>query len=166
MPESVSEVPVNGVIPIDKMFGGDEEDITLLRVMASDAREFILGFSWCKSIREAYFGDGFGGIVALFLFRIEPSRNGVDEWLWVVTGDLPPAYLVIDVSRTPSQALENYIQEMSKWVELAKQGRSSKKVIPVNVTSTPENAVTLEGRLKVLREVIMPAFQSSEAVRG
>jgi hypothetical protein len=90
----------------------------------------------------------------------------VDEWLWVVVGDLPSAYLVIDVSKTPSQALESYIDEISKWVKLAKLGRSSKKVIPVNVPATPESAVALEGRLKFLREVMVPQFQTAEVERA
>jgi hypothetical protein len=72
---------------------------------------------------------------------------------------------VIDDSQTPSQALEGYIEEMSKWVKLAKQGRSSKKVIPVNVPATPENAIALEGRLSFLSETILPAFQSNENAR-
>lgn len=166
MAENANEVPVKGVVPIAQIFGGDEEDTRLLRAMASEAQEYIQSFSWCKSIREAYFGDGYGGIVALFFFRIEPSKADVDEWLWVVVGDLPSAYLVIDVSKTPSQALEGYIDEMSKWVKLAKQGRSSKKVIPVNAPATPAYAEALEGRLKFLREVFVPQFQMAEIERA
>lgn len=163
MASKVKNFPVKGVIPIDQIFGDDEEDIKLLLVMASEAQTYIQSFSWCKSIRETYFGNGFGGVVAVFFFRIEPYRKGLDEWLWVVVGDVPPAYLVIDDCKTPSQALEGYIEEMSKWVKLAKQGRSSKKVIPVNIPSTPENASQLEGRLKFLGEVIVPAFQTARS---
>jgi hypothetical protein len=107
-------------------------------------------------------GDGCGGIVAVFLFRIESSQADVDEWLWVVFGDLPPAYLVTDSCKTPSQALEGYMEEMSKWVRLAKEGRSSKDVIPVHVPATPENALDLERRIKFLQEFIVPAFQGAE----
>ena len=166
MPEKGNELPVRGVIPIDQMFGDDEEDTRLLRKMASEAHDYISNFSWCKSIREAYFGDGYGGIVAIFFFHIEPSRPGADEWLWVVVGDLPPAYLVIDECKIPSQALEGYIDEMSDWVSLAKEGRSSENAIPVNAPATAEFAEMLESRLKVLRETIVPAFRSGEAVRS
>jgi len=113
---------------------------------------------------ETYFGDGYGKVVAVFFFHIEPSRPDVDEWLWVVVGDLPSAYLVIDACKTPSQALEGYIGEMSEWVKLAKEGRSSKDVIPVNAPATPESAGMLEARLKVLSERIVPALQANEAV--
>lgn len=161
-----NEVPVRGVVPIDQIFGDDEEDTRLLRAMASRAQEFILSFSWCKSIHAAYFGDGCGGVVALFLFRIEPSEANVDEWLWVVVGDLPPAYLIIDDCKTPSQALEGYIDEMSKWADLAKKGRTSTRVIPVNAPATPAYAVALEGRLKFLRDVMVPSFQTAETKRA
>ena len=166
MAEKSNEIPVKGVVLLAEMLGEDEEETRLLRVMASEAQEYIQSFSWCKSIRESYFGDGCGGIIAIFFFRIEPSSFDVGEWLWVVVGDLPPAYLVIDENKPPSQSLESYIDEMSKCVKLAKQVRSSKKVIPVNVPSTPENAILLGGRLEFLSETILPAFQSSEAVRS
>jgi len=166
MTNSNSNIPVKGVIPLDQLFGGDEEDTGLLRVMASGAENYLRCFPWCKGIREAYYGDGYGGIVAVFLFRIEPLRVGVDEWLWVVFGDVPPAYLVTDSCKTPSQALEGYMGEIMKWISLAKEGRTSKEVIPVYVPATPENAAEVEGRMKFIKEVIIPAFREAEAVRA
>ena len=161
-----SKIPVKGVVPLDQMVGGDEEDTQLLKEMAFDAQNYLRSLRWCNSIREAYFGDGYGGIVAVFLFRIEPARTDVDEWLWVVYGDLPPAYLVTDLCKTPSQALEGYIGEVTKWAELAKDGCPSKDVIPVYVPATPENAANVESRLKFLKEVIVPAFREAETVRA
>src|SRR5579862_1219325 len=101
------------------MAGDDEEDTGLLRAMAFDAETYIQNFPWCKAIREFYFGNGFGGTVAIFLFRIQPTRPEVNEWSWVVVGDLPSACLAIDDCNTPSKALERYIAEATKWVELA-----------------------------------------------
>jgi len=161
-----TEPPVSGVVPVDQIFGDDAEDTRLLRAMAAKAHHYISRFSWCRSVREAYFGDGYGKIVAIFLFRIEPSRPDVDEWLWVVVGDLPSAYLVVDECPTPSQALERYIGEISEWVKLAKEGRTSEDVIPVNAPATPESAEMLERRLRVLSETIVPAIRLNEAVRS
>jgi hypothetical protein len=159
-------IPVSCVAPIAEMVGGDDEDTKLLRQMASAAENYLRCFPWCKSVREAYFGDGYGGILGVFLYRIEPAVRGVDEWLWVVFGDVPPAYLVTDSCKTPSQALEGYIEEMWKWVRLAKRGKSSNNVIPVSVSATPENARNLEKRLKVFREVFVPAFREAETERA
>lgn len=159
-------IPAKRIVPLDQLFGGDDEDTTLLRTMASHAENYLRSFSWCKRIREGYFGDGYGGIVAVFLFRIEPSRPDVDEWLWVVFGDVPPAYLVTDFCKTPSQALEGYIDEMMRWVEAAKESRQSTEIIPVNVPATPENSADVERRMKFLKEIIVPAFREAEAVRA
>jgi hypothetical protein len=165
MDQNSNALPVRGVVALEKMSGGDEKDKRLLQTMAQNAQGYIESYSWCKSIREIFFGNGVGGVVAVFFIRIEPSRSDVDEWLWVVVGDLPTAYLVIDDSDTPSQALESYIWEMSKWVKLAKRSRSSRRVISVNTPSTPENAEALDGRLRFLREVIVPKFRSNETAR-
>ncbi|MGA3027102.1 MAG: hypothetical protein ABSF98_20275 [Bryobacteraceae bacterium] len=161
-----NRIPVKGVVPLSQMIGGDDVDTNLLRMMASGAENYVRCFPWCKAIREAYFGDGYGGIVAVFLFRIEPARADIDEWLWVLFGDVPPAYLVTDVCKTPSQALETYVEEMSRWIQLAKQGRSSAGIIPVYVPATPENAADLENRMKVLCDAIVPAFRDAEKGRA
>jgi hypothetical protein len=157
-----SKIPSKHVIPLAEMTGDDEEDIQFLREMAEGAQNYLKCFLWCKSIREVYFGDGYGGIVAVFLIRIEPSQADVDEWLWVVFGDVPPAYLVTDLLKKPSQVLLGYMEELSNWVQLAKEGRSSSDVIPVNVSATPENAANLEIRFKILSDDIIPAFQMKE----
>ena len=153
-------------MPLDQMMGGDEEDTRLLKEMAFDAQPYLRSFAWCKSVLEACFGDGYGGVAAVFLFRIEPARTDVDEWLWVISCDVSPAYLVTDACKTPSQALEGYVEEVSKWVALAKEERSSKDVIPVYLSPTPENAASVESRLKVLQEVIVPSFREAETVRA
>src|ERR1700744_3007061 len=98
MNENKSTLPVKGIIPLAEMYA---EDIKLLRTLASDANAYLRSRSWCKEILDCYFGDGYGGIPAVFFFRIVPAWPDIDEWLWVVTGDIPSAYLVIDRCKTP-----------------------------------------------------------------
>src|SRR5262249_36635486 len=126
------------VVPADRMRGDSQEDTALLRGMRADAERFLGSFAWCGGVTEAYFGLGVGGIVAVLLFRIRPAGAGVDEWLWVVTGDLPPAYLVTDQAPNPACALKGYIDLMREWVEAARSGRPVVDLIPVNVPPTPE----------------------------
>jgi hypothetical protein len=159
-------IPVKGVIPIDQLFGDDEEDTRLLQAMALYARGYIQEFAWCKSVKGSYFGDGVGAIVGVFLFHIEPAQPNIHEWLWVVVGDIPPTYLVIDDNTTPSLALQSYIDEMSKWIKLVKSGKSTSKAIPVNRPATKENALLLEDRLKAIEEMILPRFQDAETERA
>ncbi len=166
MDTSDNKIPVKGVVPLDQMVGGDDEDTRLLREMASGAEKYVRSFSWCKGIREMLFGDGYGGVAAVFLFHIEPAREDVDEWLWVISCDVSPAYLVTDSCKSPSQALECYIEEVRKWIDLAKQGRASKDVIAVYMPATAKNAEDVERRIKVLREAIVPAFRESERLQA
>jgi hypothetical protein len=121
-----------------------------------EARDCILFYNWCEGILEEYVGAYFDGIVAIFLFRIAPKLVGVDEWVWVVVGDLPPAYLTCDLCPNPAEALEGYLGAMVEWVEAAEDGRSVADLIPVNVPATQENAASLRKRLRFLQQRILP----------
>lgn len=145
-------VDLTTVVPVIEMKGDSETDTSLLQQLADEARQFLVGFQWCRAIEEEYFGCGVGGIVAVFLFRIVPATVDIDTWLWAIVGDLPPAYLVTDESRTPGQALRTYIAEMRRWVSAAQSGDPVEDLIPVNVPATPEWASRLSGRLDLLEE--------------
>jgi hypothetical protein len=145
---------ISSVLPIDQMLGDNEEEQILLNSLLAEAKQFLLSHKWCFGIGEAYFGDGIGGVIGTFLLEITPVPDNVDQWLWVIVGDVPPAYLVLDESPTPVEALEGYIELMREWVSLAYEGKSSSEVIPVNVPPTPEYAEMLEGRLNTLERFI------------
>lgn len=159
------ELPVSGVVPIAEMRGENDDETQRLREMETKARGFLSNFDWCGEIRQFYFGDGIGEVVAIFLAQIIPTRPSVDEYIWIVVGDIPSAYLVTDDCPSPKEALQGYIWEMRKWVALAKHGRTSRDVIPVDVPATPEWAETLEGRLNALEQRIIPIwFSSSDGI--
>ena len=155
------DLPVSGVMPISRLAGDDDAETQMLRKMETKARDFINQFEWCEGIREFYFGAGVGSVFAVFLAQIKPAQPSIDEYLWIVVGDIPSAYLVTDDCADPKAALEGYIWEMRKWVDLAKEGRSSKDVIPVTVPATPEWAETLAGRLDTLEQKIIPYWFTS-----
>lgn len=144
--------------PVDEMKGDDEEDTKLLRKMFYEACEYLQSFSWCKDISESYFGLGVGNVVAVFLFRIIPAVKKADEWLWVVIGDVPPAYLVTDDAPNPACALDAYIGEMEKWIKAVNTGRPVDKLIPVNVSATPTNAQLLQKRLDFIEHEILAYY--------
>jgi hypothetical protein len=152
------------VVPVRDIKGENDEETLGLRKMFDEAQRFLSAFNWCVRIEESYFGFGYAGIVAVFLFKICPVRADVDDWLWVVVGDLPPAYLVTEGNLTPELALDGYISEMTRWVQAAKEERPVDDLIPVNVPPTQENAEALEGRLAALRLIIKEsvALQKSD----
>jgi hypothetical protein len=149
------KVDVSLLTPIDKTLGDSATDTRLLRRMATEAQKYMLSFRWCKRIRRGWFGWGVGGVCAVFLFEIVPESRKVDSKLWVIVGDLPPAYLVLDKSPTPMSALKNYVDLMQQWVEAARAGKSVDDCIPVNVAPTKPNATLLKRRLAFLRTRIL-----------
>ena len=156
---------VTSVVPIAVMRGENEQETRGLACMHDEAHGFLSSFSWCRRIEESFFGFGYAGIVAVFLFKVTPATAGVDDWLWVIVGDLPPAYLVTEGNPTPDLAVDAYISEMSKWVQAAKEGRPVKDLIPVNVPPTQENAEALERRLGALREIIKRTLQQQKSTQ-
>ena len=155
----MTNVDMNSVVPVATMVGEDAEDTALLTDALAEAAAYIQGFAWCKGIREQYFGGGVGGVVGVFLMRIDPAATGVDEWLWVVTGDLPSAYFVVDKAPSSAAALETYCGLMDDWIHAVQNGSSREDVFPVDAAPTKENATMLEGRMEFLRSEVVPRLR-------
>ena len=140
---------------IEAMPGEDDDETQERRALYAKARSFIGSFKWCAGIKKAYFGLGAANIVAIFLFELIPVRESVDSLLWIVVGDIPPAYIVTDDAPNPERALAAYISLMREWIRAAKLGKSVKNLIPVDAPPTAENANDLERRLEFLEEEIL-----------
>lgn len=136
-----------------------QEDIDEIELLYNEAKEFIKFYDWCSEIEEAYVGMLYPGIVAVFLFEIIPERKGVDKWIWVIVGDLPPAYITIDQCPNPATALDGYIGAMLEWVEAAQKGNSVAELIPVDVPATKDNGDKLKDRLDFLDRRILSEYQ-------
>ena len=126
-----------------------------VKALADAATNFISDQKWCRSVVSAHLAFAEPGIIGIFLIRIVPARSGVDDTLWVVIGDVPPANLVCDDAPTWREALQSYIFEMDKWVGAVRSGASLAEVIPVKAAPTSEQAEMLASRLRFLREEIL-----------
>jgi hypothetical protein len=146
----------------DSIEGEDPDDTKLLKEMAVEARDFISSHEWCKNLDKLYLAFRIGGIVGVFIAQMTPSSEDVDQCLWVIVGDLPPAYIVVDDNPTVADALDAYCLEMEAWVDAVNDGRSVDELIPVNTPPTREWAEELGGRLKYIRSKILPLAQASE----
>ena len=118
------------------------------------------------AVAETYFGDGVGGIYAVVLFRIVPASAEIDEWLWVVVGDLPPLYLVTDDAPTPADAMRAYIEPRDEWITAAREHKPLDEIAPVNVPATREWADSLDSRLRYSRTNYSAAPRTATARRG
>lgn len=145
--------------PLAQMVGEDEEETQLFKVAAEDALTYLKSNAWCKSVVESYLCFGIGGVVEVFLFRIDrltSDEKTIDEWLWVIVGDLPFAYLVTDDAKSAKEALHAYCDLMQEWVNAVLSNGDLSDVYPVRVEPTAENAAQLSARIEFLLEEIIP----------
>ena len=154
-PESVIP-PVPNAVPVDRIYGDDELDTKLLREMVDEAIRYIQSFEWCLELHEKYFGDGYGGIVALFLFRVTIRNVQEPEWVWVIVGDLPSTYLEFEGFPSPRAALLRYIEGIEEWLSASQEERDSGELIPIYVPANPELVEMLKVRAETLRASILP----------
>jgi hypothetical protein len=156
-----------GLVPSGSIVGDDEEDTALLRVMFDAARQYISSFSWCEAVLDSYFGGGVGGIFAVFFFHIRCSRVDVDPWIWIVVGDIPPAYLPLSDCDSPREVFRTYIHGMSRWVEFARKGQpgaaTPRDVPPIDVPPTTEWAERLNQKIYGLTLAVQPFFEEESS---
>lgn len=169
LPSAITgEKVASELVPAAKISGDDEQDTALLRTMLLDATGYIRSFSWCDTIFNSYFGGGVGGIFAIFFFHIRPKRLDVDPWIWVITGDIPPAYIPLADCASPSEAFQLYMSGMTTWVKLARLGRTAGPedgVPPIALPSTPEWADRMSQKLHGLKLAIAPYFEEPDKNR-
>ncbi len=129
-----------------------DEDVVAL---ARKAANYLTAFRWCAGVRESFLAFDIGCVLGVFLFHIEPRLVGVDDTLWVVVGDGPPAFIVCDDAPDWFGALRCYIREMRRWVDAVRAGDSLDGIIPVNVSATPEHAEMLSSRLEFIQDHVI-----------
>jgi hypothetical protein len=135
-----------------------EEDAQLA-VLEEEARDYVSTRPWSKPIREILLAYGLGRILALFLVRFEePIRwdGEEDAELWVVVGDLPPAYFGTDDSPNPVEALETYCIFMQDWADRILNGDDIDGAYPMAAAPTEEHARMLKSRIEFIRQELIP----------
>ncbi|EGR0711318.1 TPA: hypothetical protein LMR99_004141 [Vibrio alginolyticus] len=157
--DKVVAIDFSKVVKTDIYISSISEDKSEFNAMLSEAHSELNFYNWCSEILESYVGIFVGGVVGVFLFKIKPGSPDVDEWLWVIVGDLPPIYLTCDDSPNAACALDSYIGTMQEWVEAAECGDSVADLVPVNVPATPENASKLKSRLAMLDERVLNLYE-------
>jgi hypothetical protein len=153
---------LTSVVPSERLpegLGPDDEPDNIGRAIRG-AEEWMRAFKWCQDIKRAFWGFGFPPMVAVCLFEIEPSTPEVDSWLWTVTGDLPPAYLVTDDAPNPEAALRAYVAEMRRWISAVRSGDDLAGVIPVNAEPTEHWAGELASRLDFIEQEVLGGTES------
>ena len=139
-----------GAIPEDNL------DAQMIRDALENAESYLKSFTWCPPIVGRYFGCGVAGIAAAHLFKFSPRIESEEEFLWVVNGDIPTAYLVCDKAPNAVAALSVYCNLMDDWVSAVRGRDTLENVFPVAVEPTIEHAKMLETRISFIRKKIIP----------
>lgn len=137
----------------------DPDEDARLAAREKEAQAYVESFTWARPIREVLLAFGMSGILSLFLVRFEePIRweGEEDVELWVIVGDLPPAYFTTDDSPNPAEALETYCVFMEDWADRILNGVDLEGAYPVAAAPTEEHARMLKSRLEFIRQEIIP----------
>jgi hypothetical protein len=127
------------------------DDDAELKELCVRASKFVGGFKWCRRVLRAWLGDGCPGIFAVVLVEVENTASPDDRFLWVVVGDIPPAYFVVDELSTPKDALGMYVAERLRWIQAVRARTSLDDIAPVDVAPTEEHASKLQTRIDFLK---------------
>lgn len=151
-----------GRIKIEDLPTSDVEDVAGLVKLAREAESFLTWHWWCGAVRQGYLDYDWYGILALFYFEIEPASPNAEDIVWVIVGDVPPAYIGAKTCPTATDAIEGYVYELEDWVEAVNAGQSVDDLMPVyvrhaleRVAPTVEFAEMLASRLDFIRSEII-----------
>jgi hypothetical protein len=126
-----------------------------VRRVGEGAQALLLRFSWCKRILRAEVGFALPGRFGVFHFDIEAARPSVPESLWVVFGDLAPAYFSGPTLLDWRAVLAVYVERMQRWATDILQGGDGEDIIPILPSrSDAATAMALLNRLGVLRDIL------------
>jgi hypothetical protein len=71
---------VRRVFDISKIEPNDPGEAHLLTAMLEEGKAYLRSQRWCNDVSEALLGGGVGGVIAVFLMRLDEKRaTGVDE---------------------------------------------------------------------------------------
>jgi len=132
------------------------DEIQCLLNLYNEAKAYLEEFDWCSRIinswndREYSFYDKVG----IFLFEIEPANPNIDDFVWIIVGDLPTVYLDKSAS-SGAEAVEIYCELMEDWIERVVEGKSIANCFPIPNEPTLKNATLLKFRTKFIREHLL-----------
>lgn len=145
--------------PISEIATSEFEYSAELLSLAKEAEEFLISHSWCNKITDGFFDRGWGYILGVFFFVIEPDDKAIPTCFWVIVGDIPPAYIDVEDNPNGACAIDAYVLEMQKWIDHVKQHQPVTELIPVNVPPTEEYAEMLQSRIDVIKNDILANYK-------
>lgn len=156
----INQIDFSKVQPINKIAGEDENETELLRKYFLEAADYVNAQKWCSKVVESFYGFGVGGVVAVFLFNICSEDTEVDDYVWVIVGDIPSLYLTVENCPNPACALDGYIGALEQWAEAAIEQKTMEGLPPVSAPATVKNGKDLKRRLEFLDREVLSLYQA------
>jgi len=130
--------------------------------MNERASVYLSGFDWCKQIRCSSLYMNLGSTLCIFLFEIENSASGEDNFLWLMVGDLPSMYLDVYGSKSTKEVLHRYAALAKDWIANVESGLSVDDCYPFDAAATREMADLLKKRVNLIEKSIIPNVDAIE----
>lgn len=111
--------------------------------LSNEATSYLLSHKWCKNIEKQWLAANWENLLVIFFFKIIPNSNTADDYVWIVVGDLPPAYIDIESAKNVKEVVHTYIEIMNDWVQCVFKGGKIEDFYPINVPPTREFAEML-----------------------
>lgn len=134
----------------------ETEELKLLTNLKLEAQEYLRGHPWCIEILNSWvdMNYSFYDKLGIFLFHIKPKSKDIDEFIWVVCGDLPTVYL--DQSLESSkEVLMRYCDLMEEWSNSILKNTSIEECYPVEAEANEENANILLSRINFIKKEVL-----------
>lgn len=128
------------------------ENVDEVLALSMEAQNYLSSFNWCNSILDGWLVKEWGYILCVFYFKIRPSPDsGADEFVWIIVGDIPPAYIDIKSAHDEFDALEVYVSLMEEWINNVKKGKSVDNCFPISVSPSKKHAIMLSNRIDIIK---------------
>lgn len=138
--------------------------VTEVPAMTAAAMTFLAGQTWCSRVLSVVPVFAIAGVLGVFRCSLIPRQPDADVMVWVIVGDVPPAYIVHEPGDSWQDALAGYVSEMQRWVDAVRAGQQpGADIIPVDVPATSENADLLASRLGFIQTRLVDVDPTSVA---
>jgi len=148
------------MIPISELGLSTLENIREVITLSEEAQRYLNAMPWCRTIIDGWLSKAWGYILGVFYFHFTPSSPGLPDIVWIIVGDIPPAYLSVDYGSSAEEVVAGYVSEMQEWIDRVMNDLPiDETVIPVNVPAEKCWAEKLQTRLNLIRIHILDTTQ-------
>ena len=132
----------------------DTEFYSELEGQYRKAETYLKGFRWCKEIKGCSLYSNLGKVFCIFLFEIDNTASSVDNFLWIIVGDIPSMYLDTGIKST-KEVIDNYVGLAEDWINNIKEGKDVNDCYPFNAEPTLELAELLEKKVSFMKNELI-----------